>query len=136
MDIKQELGQYRRCFGTWLSLVDEERQLRSLAEKITAALGGMPGGTGDRPDKVGMVLEGIEKALDKIGADQCELSARRAAVLTLVNSVPDERERAVLRYAYINGYSWREISARTGYDERHVRRLHQRALEFLEMRKN
>lgn len=134
MNIKQELAQYRQCFQTWISLIEEEEKLRSLSEKITASLNGMPGGTGDRPGKVGLVLEGIEAALGKISEDKCDIKARRDAVLALVNSVPDERERIVLRYAYINGFSWREISARTGYDERHVRRLHRQALEFLQLR--
>lgn len=134
MDVKKELSQYRRCFQAWISLVEEEEKLRSLSEKITASLNGMPSGTGDRPDKVGMVLEGIEAVLGKISEDKCDIKARRDAVLALVNSVPDERERIVLRYAYINGFSWREISARTGYDERHVRRLYRQALEFLQSR--
>lgn len=115
MDVKKELSQYRRCFQAWISLVEEEEKLRSLSEKITASLNGMPSGTGDRPDKVGLVLEGIEAALGKISEDKCDIKARRDAVLALVNSVPDERERIVLRYAYINGFSWRELSARTGY---------------------
>lgn len=66
MNIKQELAQYRQCFQVWISLIEEEAKLRSLSEKITASLNGMPGGTGDRPDKVGMVLEGIEAVLGKI----------------------------------------------------------------------
>lgn len=132
MEVKRELMQYRQCFQTWISLIEEEAKLRSLSEKITASLNGMPGGTGDRPDKVGMVLEGIEAALGKISDDMCDINARRDAVLALINSVTDGRERVVLRYAYINGFSWREISARTGYDERYVRRLHQRAIEYLE----
>lgn len=131
MEVKRELGQYRQCFQTWISLIEEEAELRSLSEKITASLSGMPGGTGDRPDKVGMVLEGVEAALGKISDEMCDISARRNDVISLVESVPDERERIVLRYAYINGFGWREISARTGYDERYVRRLHQRAIEFL-----
>lgn len=134
MNIKQELAQYRQCFHVWISLIEEEAKLRSLSEKITASLNGMPGGTGDRTGKVGLVLEGIEAALGKISEDKCDIKARRDAVLALVNSVPDERERIVLRYAYINGYSWRELSARTGYDERHVRRLHRQALYFLQSR--
>lgn len=132
MEVKRELGQYRQCFQTWISLIEEEAELRSLSEKITASLSGIPGGTGDRPDKVGMVLEGVEAALGKISDEMCDINARRNDVIALVESVPDERERIVLRYAYINGFSWREISARTGYDERYVRRLHQRAIEHLE----
>lgn len=62
MNIKQGLAQYRQCFQTWISLIEEEEKLRSLSEKITASLNGMPGGTGDRPGKVGLVLEGIEAA--------------------------------------------------------------------------
>ena len=54
MNIKQELAQYRQCFQVWISLIEEEAKLRSLSEKITASLNGMPGGTGDRPGKVGL----------------------------------------------------------------------------------
>lgn len=71
MNIKQELAQYRQCFQVWISLIEEEAKLRSISEKITASLNGMPGGTGDRPDKVGMVLEGIEAVLGKIRRVHC-----------------------------------------------------------------
>lgn len=125
------LQQYRDCIDLWTGFVDEERRLRSLAESITASLSGLPGGTGDKPGKVGIVIEGLEHILEGISDSECHIEQLRNNALQVIESVSDYRERKVLRLRYINGQTWREISAQTGYDERYIRRLHRRALEHL-----
>lgn len=132
MDKVEVLRRYRDCIDVWCSLVEEEKRLRSLAEGVTASLSGLPGGTGDGPGKVGIVLEGMERILNEITEEQCRIEDLRKEALQVIRSIEDSRERTVLRFYLINHFGWQEISCRTGYDERYVRRLYHRAVQNLQ----
>ena len=50
-----------------------------------------------------------------------------------VDRMQDQTEREILRYRYIDGLSWEEISARLNYSKRNVTRIHGRALQHFPM---
>ena len=47
----------------------------------------------------------------------------------LIRQVPDDKQQLVLTERYINGASWDEIAARTGYSFGGLMKLHRKALQ-------
>ena len=64
-----------------------------------------------------------------------ELERKIAEADSLILSIPDDTLRLVLVCKYIQGHSDEKISDEINYSPRHVRRLHRRALEYLENKK-
>lgn len=126
------LNRYRDDLETLRSLNAEAEEVRSIADGISINWSGMPGGSGGLT-KAEKALESLEALMDKIKADKTEIIARRAEIKACIESVQDERQRNILRYRYINGFSWPEVSARLGYDQCYIQRVHRRAVEAMEI---
>ena len=45
-----------------------------------------------------------------------------------IDRMQDQTEREILRYRYIDGLNWEQISTRLNYSKRNVTRIHGRAL--------
>ena len=60
------------------------------------------------------------------------LRAEYAYALALIEAVPDAAGREVLELRYLSGLKWVQIARRMGYEERQVRRIHQRALDAIQ----
>lgn len=80
----------------------------------------------------------FERVLIKI----CTLEEKQAATLEklldfkselteVINSVEDKNERLVLHYRYIGNKTWVEIGDILRWDERTIRRIHNRALSHI-----
>lgn len=52
-----------------------------------------------------------------------------AEAYRLIRQVPDDKQQHVLTERYINGASWDEIAARTGYSFGGLMKLHRKALQ-------
>lgn len=126
------LKRYRDDLEPLRSLVVEAQEVRSIAEGLSMNWSGMPSG-GDGPTKAERAVEALEALGEQIAAEKDMLLARRAEIIKAIESIQDKRQRDVLRYLYINGFSWPEVSAWTGYDKRYVHRLHNRAVESLQI---
>lgn len=126
------LKRYRDDLEPLRSLVVEAQEVRSIAEGLSMNWSGMPSG-GDGPTKVERAMEALEALGEQITAEKDMLLAQRAEIVKAIESIQDKRQRDVLRYLYINGFSWPEVSAWTGYDKRYVHRLHNRAVDSLKI---
>ena len=65
---------------------------------------------------------------EELGRLAEHLRAEYAHTLVLIEAVPDAAGREVLELRYLSGLTWMQIARRMGYEERQVRRIHQRAL--------
>ena len=63
----------------------------------------------------------LDREIDRLG-DEVRLAGR------LIDQLDDSRYRDILRYRYLNGWSWRRIMREMNYEEKHVHRLHGAAL--------
>ena len=54
-------------------------------------------------------------------------------VISSIFSMPEERDQALLSYRYIDGMTWEQIADHMIYAMTHIHRLHNRALEHLEL---
>lgn len=114
-----------------LDIRERMARLRSLAEWCTSTLrptGGGKGETGDRVSKMAAEIADMEAhALRKAEA----YLAHARMVDQAIGELSDGKQRMILRLRYLDGLTWEEVSLRTNYSERWVRKLHQKALEAL-----
>ena len=112
-----------------LSVLDGRlEQLRSVAERITAAPTEEPGGSAVRHDPM---AEAASKAADlsqRIQQQQIALLAAWENVSLVIDAVADERQRELLDRRYLQYQRWRQIEREMSYSERGVFRLHAAAL--------
>ena len=97
----------------------------------TGGSDGMPHGT-NKSD-----LSGYAAKLDElIGKLQAELDNKwnaRCAIKDVIEKLPDETEKAVLNFRYINGWKWERIAEELFYTYQHVHKIHSKALMSLEI---
>jgi DNA-directed RNA polymerase specialized sigma subunit len=77
-------------------------------------------------DKLSKLYE-LEEKLEKLVEFQIKIA-------TEIEHLEDWKERVVLRYRYINNFTWEHISERTGYSKKQISRIHKRAI--INFRKN
>lgn len=77
-------------------------------------------------DKLSKLYE-LEEKLEKLVEFQIKIE-------TEIEHLEDWKERVVLRYRYINNFTWEHISERTGYSKKQISRIHKRAI--INFRKN
>lgn len=122
---KQFLWGYRDSLRRIERIKAEMEELRAM--KTSMASGGGAGRKGYKNDLSGRMvrLDELEKDRQKELDVLIQVYER---IETAINSLEDTREQDVLFYHYIKGLTCREIAEQTGYTERHIRRLHGRAL--------
>ena len=76
-------------------------------------------------NKLNKILE-MEKEIDRLKDFKFELSEA-------IDRVENVLERTLLRYRYILGFTWEEISEKMGYSLRQVIRIHRKALKNFNM---
>lgn len=127
---KERLREYR-------DLKREKEQIRQKLETMEAALyypkpqrfTGMPSNPSAgnaMEDMAARHLEILDVYKEKLRRLDEELQAIEAAIDGL-----SSRERALLRYYYIDGLSWEEVCVAMSYSWRQVHRIHAGALEQL-----
>lgn len=131
-EIKAKLKRYRFIAGEISDLLDERERLRSLAEKITPSLSFAPvhGANTDKMVPVVANLIEVERHIEKRSK---ELLQARMEAEKLIDSLSDERHRAVLKSYYFSRRNWQDVADALHYDVRTATRLH--GIALLEMKK-
>lgn len=113
----------------------EERDLwRARAEKITPSLTGMPQGGGE--DQIQSAVEHIWELDQEIDQKTDALIDLRRKIEEAIQSIPDETERLVIEYKYIDNKRWEQIAIDLHYTYRHITRMHGRAIQKIEVPKD
>lgn len=125
---KRYLAEYRTLVRRRDALIEELDRLREATMRATSRLSATRlSGTSSRGGMENSAIRHVdgEAALERIIAhiDEC-LAAR----LSLIEQLTDERQKLVLTYRYIDGWSWQDIVRKMGYENRHIFRLHGDAL--------
>ena len=118
--LQQFLRRYRRAVAQAEDLAMEAQALRALE------------------DRAGATLPGRCPAMVRLEELACRLEAQlercldiRAQVERTIQAVGDEQQRRILQLRYIRGLTWEKIGRALMLDERWVRRLHTKALDWL-----
>ena len=126
-EIKAKLKRYRFIAGEISDLLDERERLRSLAEKITHSLSFAPV-HGANTDKMAPVVANLIEVERYIEKRSKELLRARMEAEKLIDSLSDERHRAVLKSYYFSRRSWEECCVAVGYEWAQIHRIHSGAL--------
>lgn len=130
MITKYELRQYRYLKTEIEQLAAERAALRG---KTGSAPDGQPKGT-EPGDVTGETAIKVAAISEKISAKIAELTALRWEIETAVESIPDSRDRLLMRKRYIEGKTWELIAVEMNYTWRWTVELHGRILRDLENR--
>ena len=136
MTAKEYLRQLSRKNARINALIERQRRYRELAERRTAVYRDTPGGgrrcSSSVEEYVVKIID-LEREIDRRIDEYVDLTRE---IETAIDKVGDDRYRDILRYRYINDWSWERIAQEMHYDERWVRRLHGWALLRVEIPDN
>lgn len=117
MTAKEYLSQVRRLDRRIGALMDRQRRYHEIGAWRPEGLGAAvsPG-----------QMAALERELDGRIAEYADLVRQIEAA---IDAVDKEQYRDVLKYRYLNGWSWRRISERMNLSQDWLWRLHGRALQ-------
>jgi hypothetical protein len=109
-------------------------ELESRCTKMTASMSGMPRGGGSDAQLLWSTLADYRDK--EFEAEQRELEAYRS-VEEFISMLPSRKHRTVLRLKYLDCLSWVKVQMKMYdigdfYSERHIYRIHDKALESAE----
>ena len=130
-DKKAFLRQYLNCVRAEKGINDEIETLRASAMLPAIAMDGMPHGT-NKSDYSSYAAM-LDDLMRKLNAELKRKWNARAEIMAAIEKLPNETEKLVLKFRYINGWKWERIAEMLGYEYRHVTRLHGNALSHLEL---
>ena len=115
--------------------LEEVSLLRSKLTRIIQVYSTEPrgGGGGTIYGKTEGILAKIVDLEKEIDADIDRLVAIRDGIKTIIEAVEDDRERLLLQYRYLDGWTFEKIAVEMNYSWRQIHRLHSRALSNLQM---
>ena len=128
---KRFLWGYRDSVRRVERLATEIGEVRAMQMDASAGRGepGRSGWIHDLSDYAAR-LDRLERRLEQEQQSGKRLGAR---ISDVISDLEDTREWRVMLYHYIAGMTWSQIADEIGYSERHVQRLHGRALAHLEI---
>lgn len=132
MTAKEFLNRY-----TWLnkeidSLLLERSRLRAVAEGTAGKPLGTIGGSGGRSDASANFTNAVHKIIaieDKVNNLIDQLAIVRDEIENCFKNVTDPVQRVLLRYKYINGFTFERIAVEINYSYRNTHYLHSAALQ-------
>lgn len=107
-------------------------QMQDLLLKISPTISDMP--------KSGANVHALEERINlkvdlekEIEDDKIRLNQVKLDVIDAIMQLDSDEGRKVLMYRYVDFKNWREIADATGYTDRHIFRVHQKALKEIEV---
>ena len=122
----------------YINIKRERDQLREMLDEIEATLyhpkiqhmAGMPSNISDGNRQEDLIVKHIDLQ-DRYKAKIEELAARQLEVEKAIDALRPPH-RMLLRYRYIDGLTWEQVSERLHYSWSQTHRLHREALQMLE----
>lgn len=127
---KAVLKGYCICIREAQRLEEEIRRWDAVATKVTTEASGMPKAQGGA-DRIQSAVEHIVELQQELTAQMETQVDLRRHIEDAIRTVGDARLQLLLRYRYIDGWTWERIAVETCTDYRWILRLHGKALEKL-----
>ena len=102
---KEYLKRYRKIDREVNQLLMEKDEIFSLGTKITPTYSDMPKGTGEN-NRTQSTIEKLEEQEEKINKKIDLLYEVKEDIEKALHTVEDDTLRVLLRYRYINGFTW------------------------------
>lgn len=134
MTAKEYLSRAYRLNERINSYLAELDDLRALACSISSpSFEEKFGGTRPTDPPFVRAIEKIDCLEREISAEIEKLISVKKEINEAIRAVPDNREQALLRYRYINNYTWEKIGVLMDTSERTARRMHGSALSHFKV---
>ena len=91
----------------------------------------MPKGTSES-DKVQSTVEKLEEYERKIDIKVDDWCEAKLDIEKAIHTVESDKLRLLLRYRYINGWTFEQIAVQMHYTWRQINRLHKKAINVIE----
>ena len=134
LSAKDYLSQAYRIDQRINSKIEQVQSLRDLAEKASATLSDVPPSKGTR--NVHRMEDVIAKMMDmesEISVDMKRLLNLKHEIVTVINCVESPELQMLLELRYLCFKTWEQIAVALHFDLRWVHRLHNRALNEVEL---
>lgn len=129
---KQLLRNVERLRNRMLDREERLARLSSELERTTGVLSLAGGGSGYASSRLEtLACEKAELEREYLAVSESCGSAEKLAY-SLIDSLPDDRQRRILTYLYIECMSLSAVSDALGYSEAWIKKLHYRALRLLD----
>lgn len=126
------LKRYRAINYSIDQKLEEITMCRNKATKMGCALSNSPRG-GGKQDQIQSAIEKICELETSISNEVDQLILFRQDIEDMIGQVKDEVSATLLKYRYLNGFTWDQIAVLMNYSYMHVCRLHGKALSQLIM---
>lgn len=133
MNAKEYLNQAYRLDQRIQSKQEQIASLNELAESCTATMTGMPGNPNRGNSKMADAVCKIVDLENSIAADMDALVVLKAEIVETIKAVDGVDFQLILEKRYICGKSWPEIAVDLGYKMRWLYKMHDEALERVEI---
>lgn len=124
------LKRYKQIDKEITQLLREKSEIFSLGTKINPTYSDMPKGTNES-DKVQSTVEKLGALEKKIDSKIDEWYEVRLDIEKAIHTVESDKFRLLLRYRYINGWTFEQIAVQMDHDYRWVRRLHRKSVNLI-----
>ena len=134
LSAKDYLSQAYRIDQRINSKIEQVQSLRELAGKASATLSDVPPSKGNR--NVHRMEDVIAKMVDlesEINADLTRLINLKHEIVTVIKCVESPELQTLLELRYLCFKTWEQIAVELHFDLRWVHRLHNRALNEVEL---
>ena len=128
---KAFLRRYQDSLKAEKGIEDEIEALRANAMIHSQNMDGMPRGSAQ--SDLSTYAAQLDKMLTDLHAEIERKSQIRREIINAIEALPNESEKMILRFRYINGWNWERIAVETFYTYRHVTRIHGNALSHLKL---
>lgn len=133
MTVKELLGSHFEINNAINAKLEQIAELKSLATKITVSpFNGGSFSEGTYTDRVGRTTARIIDLENEINRDIDKLVDIKYTIREVLSAVENSTWRTILERHYILNESWDRISEKVGYSSRHINRIHNQAIEYLE----
>lgn len=131
--IKQWLNRAR-----WLDKQIDAKveQVAGLRDKIRRCTGSISAASGSGRKDWTDAMAQLTVLEDQINADINQLIRARMEIREAIARLPTDEMRLLMELRYLNGRGWRRIAREMHFDESHIYRLHDMALNSIEIPKN
>lgn len=133
MTVKEYLGQAYRIDQRINSKMEQIASLNLLAQKATTVFSDMPGNTTRNIHRMEDVIIKIVDMESEINADIDSLVDLKKEIAEVIHSVSNLEYQTLLELRYLCFKSWEQIAVLMGYNVRHLYRLHDEALQEIEI---
>lgn len=133
MTAKEYLSQAKYLDMRINSKIQQVSSLNDLAKKCTTALTGMPRNPSGSTSSMAETINKIIDLQQEINADIDELVDLKRDIMDVIKGVPNQEAQTILEKRYLCFLSWEQIAVDMHYSIQYSFRIHDQALEEIEM---